>query len=267
MALSFSQFFTPTATPAKTQVAKPNQNTTIPTDKTQLNTDQNANNPAAFPIVPATDDKTKSPLSGFANLWENDGKNNSGTQDQPLFNVDPAKLLESAKTINFAGSIPAELATKALGGDVQAFSQAINAVTQTAYAHAVFASTQMIEEALKRHTSKFTKMFPGMVRQVMLRDSTASNKNPVFSNPATAPLLKGLMQQMAQKHPTASTAQLQDMAETYLGEFIELAGGTTKVSADKTNAANLRGNRKQADQDWGVYFDEPTEQSNTNVQL
>lgn len=214
--------------------------------------------PGAFPKAPDPKD-AKSPLSGFADLWQNpivDKNAPPAPSLTPSFNVDPAKLAEAAGKIDFAKVAKPELITAALKGDEAAFSQVLNSVVQTVYAQSAAATTRIVEAALARQGETILQhTLPAKLREheAGLR---VNADNPVFSNPAVAPLLETLKAQMLIKHPTASAEEISRMTKEYLtgvaGEII----GVPVVGSTGVDGKIVTGAKEQ---NWERFFDgEPT---------
>jgi hypothetical protein len=162
----------------------------------------------------------QTPLDEFIKLFENDptkkDEPNPDSPDAPIFNIDPAKLAEETKKINFIN--PEELqdlASKALGGDTQAFMQVLNGVAQAAYAKSAQFSGMLSERATKTGMERLTKTLPNQVRDVQSRNEL-EGLNPVFKHPAVQPLVEPLRQQFQQRNPGASSKEIASMVDRYL---------------------------------------------------
>ena len=101
--------------------------------------------PAAVPTVAPTNQPAPDPLNShledMATVWKTattaDGKPIAPQADplaQPLFNFKKDDVVASAKKLDFTASLNPELMAKAIGGDADAFRQALNETVQTAFA-------------------------------------------------------------------------------------------------------------------------------------
>jgi hypothetical protein len=95
---------------------------------------------------------------------------------------------------------------------------------------------------------------PEILRRHTINTTIASN--PLSSNPAAAPLLSTIEQQLTAKYPTASASEIKKHAETYLSglaeEIVRGNGGTvvTKETLENTSSGQLR----RGETDWEKYF-------------
>lgn len=225
----------PATSAADSNPTVPNNNTPIP-DGTQ----------PGMPKPPTNNDPA-SPLAGFADLWQTpDTANNNSASPFPVFTADPQKLMEVAKKMDFARIIPKDKAELAMKGDAQAFGEVINAVTQAAFAQSTQAATHLINAGLKQqHEKLVAEVLPAAVREHTVRDQVRAD-NPIFSNPATAPLLDGLESQLRVKYPQATAAEISKYAKDYVTQFADVVRGGPAAPA-----SNNAGNRSAATEpDW-----------------
>lgn len=195
----------------------------------------------------------ESPLANFSELWKIDDKNKGGELSlSPTFNIEPAKLAEAAKTLDFAKVVSPEVATKALGGDAQAFAAALNAVTQAAYTHSAVSTAKIVEAALAKQAQQFQQYLPNEVRKLQVSEQVRSD-NPIFNDPAVAPMLDMLKAQLTEKFPTAPAAEISSQAQKFLSGFAEAvvkANGGSVVEKAGDGGSGSKG----ADYDWGKFF-------------
>lgn len=200
--------------------------------------------------APATPEPTKAPLDEFKALWETDPKSGE-TKPQSLFEgLDPQKVFESASKANFASAITPEMqaAIQAGGDGAQvAFSQAINAATQAAFAQSTIVAQKLIEQAINKTNADNMAALPNLVKQHTAMDSLHT-KNPALSNPAAAPIIKAIQAQLAVKHPDATASQLEAMATDYLDNFAEVV--------KPTKTAKVTSETKAGDTDWSKFLGE-----------
>lgn len=229
-------------------------NSTVPGD----NTPKSDGSVAAIPKAAEGD---KSPLEGFKDLWETpigkDGKPipAAKTSIAPTFNIDPKKMLESARGIDFKAAIDTAVLDKASKGDSAALSEVINQAAQAAYAQASVASTKILETALTRQAEAFeSKIMPEILRKHNISNALRTD-NPLFDNPAVAPMLNLVETQFASKFPNASATEITQKAKEYLGGFAtELLTSAGKVVGDKPTAAEALKKSRGEPQDWSTYF-------------
>lgn len=207
---------TPTATPAA-PAQQPNNLQTPPTKTGESGpgTEGNGVIPNDGSAKPPAD---KSPLAQFGTLWEppatpegKENPDNSGT-------IDPSKVMEAAGKVNFANVVNQEtLAKITAGGEgaVNALIDALNKTSQTVFAQSTIAAQRIADRAVKDAEERLNSQLPETIRRKALENSLTA-KNPAFSNPAIKPLIDALQNQIAEKYPKATQAELETMAQEYL---------------------------------------------------
>lgn len=201
--------------------------------------------PVPAPGTPAAADK--SPMDAFSDLWKNAGTG-SAAAPAPMFNLDPVKMLEAAKTIPFTNAVtPEQMAAISKGGPeaTQALQDVMQTVAATTMMQSAITTGNMVETAVKKATADLRKEIPGMVKGQNLRESVAT-ENPALSHPATQPFVNLLQSQMQVKFPNATAAELRGMVSQY---FDGLAGIIKPPAALKNNDAVTGGN------DWSKFLD------------
>lgn len=198
-----------------------------------------ASNAAPAPATPdpaqpaATNDGTEpkeqvSGLDAYKDLWNNEPKgNDDGTTTDPLsdpsslFNIDPKSIQEAVGRIDFAQSVtPEHLQAITEGGEgaQKAFMDSMNAVARQVFSQSMVGSAKLVEQAIARSAGAIDSRVASK-----LRDSEVSNAvseaNPAFNHPAAKPVVQALQQQLAAKHPTASSKEISDMAKSYFNDF------------------------------------------------
>ena len=200
----------------------------------------------AVPATPVAPVVPVSPLDQFSGLWEPTPapKDVDGTLPANMFaGTDPAKMLENARKVDFAKTIPPEVLAKITAGGpdaAAAFAQALNDVSQRAYAQSSFASTKIVEAALAKFQEGLDNRLPSQIKKHQVSDSIRES-NPALQHPAAAPIMEAMQSQLAVKYPSATVSEIRDMASQYLTAF-NAAANPPKM--DKVNAA----------EDWGKYF-------------
>jgi hypothetical protein len=199
--------------------------------------------PVTPPPTPAPSDV--SPLDSFKDLWQPVQTTGvDGTLPANMFaGADPAKMLEAARKVDFSKSIPPEVLSKITAGGpdaAAAFAQALNDVSQRAYAQSSFASTKIVEAALAKFQEGMESRLPGQIKKHQVSDSLRAS-NPALQHPAAAPIMEAMQAQLTVKYPNATVAEIQDMASQYLGAFTQAA------SPKKPDVVS-------ANEDWGKFF-------------
>lgn len=194
----------------------------------------------AEPVVPPA------PLDTFNTLWEPVKQPEGGDPTLPaniFAGTDPVKMLESARKVDFAKSIPPETLAKITAGGPEAgaaFLAAINDVSQRAYAQSSFAATKIVETALARFQDGLDTRLPSQIKKHSVSDAIRQS-NPLLQHPAAAPIMQALEAQFTVKYPNATVAEIQGMASDYLTQFAGLA--LPKAPAAKVPES----------EDWGAF--------------
>lgn len=207
-----------------------------------------AASPAATPAPPA------SPLDAFTGLWQtpttSDGKPAAPAVDpltQPVFNLDPSKVLDSAKKIDYlAGVDPANI-TSALGGDVNAFMNVINGAIANAVAGVTVSQGNTINQALVANNQRVSSVLPNHIRQAQINSIT--DTDPVFSHPAVQPLAQTLRQFAAAKNPNASVSEIDGQIKGYL------SGLAAALTENSPQALQQRQAAAKNEQDFSAFLE------------
>ena len=207
--------------------------------------------------VPDQSNIEQSPMSQFKDLWEpikDDKGNPIAPSSERYINIDPAKVMESARKVDFAKLIdPSHFAAVAQGGEgaVAAMQQIINSLGQTLYAQSAITSANLTEQSLTNAAGRFERSVPDMIKRHNVSD-TLRETNPIFSNPATQPLLQLVEAQMTAKYPNATVSDIKKSAQDYITQF---AGAVTAGN----DAASGKGSQKVSPaEDWERFFSEDT---------
>lgn len=201
--------------------------------------------PAASPATPAAPVENLSPMDTFKDLWNTPANQGVDTTlpANMFAGVDPTKMLEAARKVDFSKSIPPEVIAKITAGGpeaAQAFAQALNDVSQRSYAQSSFAATKIVEQALSKFEEGMNNRLPGTMKKLQVSESLRES-NPALSHPAAAPIVQALQNQFTTQFPNASAAEIRQMATDYLTQFAGLV-------TPKTTTATT------PEEDWGGFF-------------
>lgn len=199
------------------------------------------------PTVPAgTADPATTPLDAFSNLWETPKVDPNSPQVDPnnyFATLDPAKVMESAKKVNFANQqvTPEMLAEVAKGGEgaVKAMMQLINQSSQAVYGQSALATASIVQKALDAQREQFQKQLPGILKSQLVSDSLAT-ENPIFKNPALQPMVEMARTQILQKFPNATQAEVKQQVV----DFFSAMQGALAPKPAKSNS------KSSNDTDW-----------------
>lgn len=246
----FSQFFSPNGTPSTATGAQQGTNNALPP--------ANSNNAAGDQQQQQQQQQQKevtptSSLDQFQGLWQtpttSDGKPVAAQVpdlNAPIFNFDPAKIQETASKMNFTGHIAPETISKALGGDVDAFSAAINSAVQAAVVGLTMSQGNLINQAVAANNQRVTQVLPTQIKHAQLMD--LPEDNPVYSHPAVQPLVSSLKQMAFAKNPQASPAEIAKQVSDYLAGLGTALHATSPAAQQQASAA------KAGESDWSSFL-------------
>lgn len=208
--------------------------------------------PAPAPVDPV------SQLDQFKTLWQTptdaEGKPLPLPADplaQPLLNLDPKVIQQSASKLDFAGAIPAELLTKiAAGGQeaAEALPQILNAAIQQAVAGITLNQGQLLNQALVANNQRVSSVLPGQIRRTQAMDFS-EEEDPVLKHPQVQPLVQSLIRTAFAKDPNADPAKVRQEVAGYL-RGIGAAMHETSPEVQASRKAAIKG-----EQDWSGFFE------------
>lgn len=187
----------------------------------------------------------------FENLWTPPKEGEEGLPDfnpSDLFNIDPAKVAQAVQGIDYSKAVsPEQMQAIAEGGEgaIQAFAQAMNSVAQQATQVSMIGSAKLIEQALSKANATLDSRMAEQIRKHSV-SSGLKEKNPIFSNPAYAPMVSAIEHQFRAKYPNASAPEITELAEKYVFNFAQSVAG--KKDADASAASKLN------EPDWEALF-------------
>ncbi len=194
-----------------------------------------------------------SSLDKLTSFWDtlkdSDGKPVAPAADpttQSIYNFDPAKVNESARSLDFTQGLDPELVTKALGGDVQAFLQTINHATQTAFAAATINTGKLINDGHATNNERVKSILPTQIKKVQL--SQTATTNPILQHAAAQPLVEALKSMAFAKNPNANPADVTASVEALLIGLGTAAAENTPDALQKKQVAAA------GEQDWSSFF-------------
>lgn len=192
-----------------------------------------------------------SPLDKFKDMWQPVPTDPNAPPAQQ--SVDPAKLMEAARKVDFSSSLNQEtLAKVAAGGEeaVKALLESFNSFGQQVYGQSAVTTARIVEQAVSEARNQFISEIPDAIKRQGARTKMFDD-NPAFKHPAIAPMIEAQVQQLSVKFPKASPAELTSMAKDHLQAMAAL------ISPPKANAS---ADGKTGDQgvDWDSYMSSDT---------
>lgn len=219
-----------------------------------------ANSDGSIAAIPKAGEGDKSPLAKYDKLWEIDPKAAKPKTADALaipINADPAKLMATAKGIDFLRTVNQDTLKKALEGDQAAMLATINEAAQAGFAQSALGSTNLIKAALKEQAKVFQEeVMPEILRRHDISRSTSAD-NPVLQSATVKPLLSMVESHLATKNPGASADEISKLAREFMGDVsseIIKASGMTVTAKAADPAPGSRGASRSADTDWGAFF-------------
>ena len=181
----------------------------------------------------------KDPMEAFKDLWAPATKVEGAEEEfnpSQIFNLDPATIQQAVGQINFADGITEDQLAAISGGGadaVKTFATILNQSSSKAMTMSTTAAAKMIEQAMTRASGAMDRKIDRTTKLNQV-SSQLQELNPALSSPAAAPILDGLKQQLVNKYPTASSAEIAKMATQYLENFAGIAAGKKEVAPEST---------------------------------
>lgn len=229
------------AAPANTPPINMNQNPTGQPASLQ----QNPANPAANPAQMIDgQNAAANPLDSFATMFKpkpvDPNAPKAPTLQDPLLGpLDPTAFRQQINQANFAASIPQDTIQKAMSGDAQAFSDAINSAAREAFAAAAQLSHGLVEHGARTAAERLNGSLDSRIRNIQIKNQNTSHE--ALSHPAVAPMLSAVKMQIAQSNPQLSPEAVQQQAEQYFTQMADV------LTAPKRAAAQAASTPKEMD--------------------
>lgn len=210
--------------------------------------------PAATP-APTAAPAPSSPLDAHKNFWDNpvDAEGKPITTVDPLatpvFTLDPAKISESAKALDFTKDLNPDLVAKVAAGGTEgtaALMELLNQVQQKSFVAAITSAGNMVNQGLLKQGQAVKSTLPTHIRTTQLADLPV--ENPALNHPAVQPLVTTLRQVAASKNPNGSPAEIAKQVDDLLAGMMQAMMEATPQATAKKEAA------KAANPDWDAWM-------------
>ena len=167
----------------------------------------------------ANGQEASSPLDAYKDIWDNmsNGQEDAGN----VLTFDRAKLAEVANKMDFTDSItPEQLSAIANGGEaaIKTLANVLNTTSRNAYLNSTETTSHLINNALNRTVENFTSSLPQHIKKANV-SQTMQQENPMYNDPAVAPVLQALENQLTAKYPNATAHEITQHAKEYLTKF------------------------------------------------
>ena len=211
-----------TITPNTAPAAAPSTPGNIPpstdpaTQQTQQ-TDANGLIPSQQP-APGTGNKNDSPLDQFSKLWEDVPNKDADPTVVTPTQLNPEDLQKVMGKVDFSGAISAEnVAAINAGGEgaAAAFTDAMTKVAQQVMVQSTLVSNKLTEKAVAQAIEATEAKIPSLLRS----QATASHlkdSNPLFNDPAIAPIIDATRDQLQTKFPNDTPAETTQKLNDYI---------------------------------------------------
>jgi len=216
-------------------------NGTVPNGTVPANTEGSTNSGEQQP---------QSPMAGFEKVWQAAQVDPNKPSNQVFAKLDPAKVMESAKGVDFAKSLSPELLAQINAGGEGAMAaalQAMNQMSQGVYGQGAITTARLIDEALSKQREQLMAELPGLVRQQAVSENL-QKENPIMNNPAIKPLVGALQSQLAVQYPNASAAELQQKVADYFANLGQVFAPKVEPSPES------KAGKSSASEDFGSFL-------------
>lgn len=158
-------------------------------------------------------------------------------QNQGLFGdqFNPEAINGALKNTNFANGLDPAKMQAALGGDVNAFMEVLNSVSQNAVSTAIQASKGMVEHGVKTGTERFGSSLDSRIRNYSLKNQNSSN--PALQHPLGKALLGTVTQQIATANPKLSPEEVRAKGEEMFTQFAQLLTAKDNQGSEEKDKA------------------------------
>lgn len=250
---SVSKIFNPTPQPQQQSATQLPQQQTVqpaqgPNTAPQGVVPNDPNNPNKG--TPNDENANKSPLDSFADLWQTKPKDpNAPANATESMEIDAEQLHQHVAKLSFTDSISQDTLQKiAAGGEdaVSALVEVVNAVGRNVLAQSTLVGNKLAQRVATHEAKNLQGSLESRIKAMQL-SSNLVEANPLFNNPAVKPVIDSVKDQLVEKFPDATSAELTKMAQ----EFV-----IAMSTALNPNATQQQQNQQQQgdDQNWDKFL-------------
>lgn len=178
------------------------------------------------PLIPATTvkpvvetEKDNSPLADYSTLWDTVPKEKGKEgEPEPAAELTAENLQKVMAKADFSKVITSEQLTAiAAGGEEasKALPELLNAVVQAAMVQSTLINNQLTEKAVAKAEATASARIPALLRE-QAAASHAVDTNPIFKDPAVAPIMDATRTQLLLKFPDATPAKITEMTQKFI---------------------------------------------------
>lgn len=239
--MSIFDIFTKQAAPQTPAAPSPANPGSIPDQQTPVTQQTSATSSnGVVPQQPAQK-KDDSPLAAYTEMWEAIPKPaaDPSVEYTPL---DAATLQTAMSKADLAASISPEILAAIVNGGEgagAAFTQAMNQVAQQSMVQSTLINEKLTAQAVERAIKAMEGKLPEMMRS-QASSAHVADSNPLFSNPAIKPVIDATREQLQNKYPRDTPAQI----TAKLNDYVKAMGEAFNPAApDPTEAAAMDWNK------------------------
>lgn len=132
--------------------------------------------------------------------------------------MDAEKVTKAVANMNFASGVTEDQLQAIAGGGqqaIQTLTQLLNQTGQSTMSQAMLANAEMIKQALGQVSGTLDTRINAVARNQQIK-SAVHGDNPMFSNPAMAPMVDALTQAFSLKNPQATPTQVKEAVYSYM---------------------------------------------------
>jgi hypothetical protein len=186
---------------------------------------------ATVPTVITEPKPPETPMAQFADLWKDVPVPAAPTP--VIGNIDPAAIQAAAAKNDFMKVVTEEqkaAITKGGPEAINAFMSVMQGMSQKSFGDSAQATAAMIKSALETQKTQIFAELPNLLKQNQVSENLRSS-NPMFANPAVAPILEMMKNQVMAKHPNMPAAEQVKMAQDYVLSFADQLGKKSPAPA------------------------------------
>lgn len=203
--------------------------------------------PAAVVPVVAAPKEPDSPLEAWKDLWQTAPIKEGEGPAAPVA-LTATDIQKVVADTNFTGDVTAEQVTAiSAGGEdaVKAMVTMMNTMGRNVMTQATLVSDRLADKRVAAAITTSEAAIPALVRRHSTNADLA-DKNPLFNNPAVAPIIEATQTQLLQKFPDATPTQITKMTEDYIVAIADSLIPKAPVVND---------NGEEGSTNWGAFFD------------
>jgi hypothetical protein len=183
----------------------------------------------------------ESPLKEYADVWQPTPVDPN--KKEPAVNqLTNEHFMEAAGKIDFTKVITSDQMQKIQGGGddaIKTLVEVMNKTSQVTMGQSLAGANKLIDQKLAEARKEFSQNIPRTVRDQNVKEALFQ-QNKLLADPAVAPMVVAMQQQLSERFPHASEQEILQKAQDYV-----IKAGQAFAPQPKKEAAKV-----PADQDW-----------------